>query len=109
VAFGSGGGGSLLQSSPTVLNSSQSFNERGRVGLRSTRKYAVRAAPVLRSLRAVPALLLTVREVAHGIGVSRATVYRWAEEGRLRHVRLSSNVLRFRPEDLAAFIAGRAR
>jgi excisionase family DNA binding protein len=53
--------------------------------------------------------LLGVRDVARRLGVSTATVYRWAEEGTLPHVRLSSNILRFRPQDVAEFIASRFR
>jgi excisionase family DNA binding protein len=53
--------------------------------------------------------LLGVREVARRLGVSTATVYRWASEDTLPSFRLSSNILRFRPEDMAAVVAGRLR
>ena len=53
--------------------------------------------------------LLCVKEVARRLGVSTASVYRWAEEGSLPHVRLSSNILRFRAEDVSAFVVDRLR
>ncbi len=49
--------------------------------------------------------LLTVRQVADRLGVCAATVYKWTADGTLPHVRIA-NVIRFRPADLAAIIAG---
>ena len=48
--------------------------------------------------------LLTVREVAARLGVSRATVYKLCTEGTLPHLRLS-NVIRFDPDALEAYLA----
>lgn len=47
--------------------------------------------------------LLTVREVAQRLKVSRATVYSLVARGKLPHVRVS-NAIRFRRADLEAFI-----
>jgi len=48
--------------------------------------------------------LLTVRQVAQFLGVCTATVYKWAAQGVLPHVRII-NVIRIRPGDLSALIA----
>jgi len=48
--------------------------------------------------------LLTVRQVAAQFGVCTVTVYKWAVDGVLPHVRIV-NVVRVRPEDLTTFIA----
>jgi excisionase family DNA binding protein len=52
------------------------------------------------------AALLTVREVATLLRVSTATIYALAASRELLHVRVS-NALRFRPEDLEAYISRR--
>jgi len=52
--------------------------------------------------------LLTVRQVAQFLGVCTATVYKWAAEGVLLHVRIV-NVIRIRPEDLTRFVNERSR
>lgn len=49
--------------------------------------------------------LLTAGEVAARLRVNRVTVYRWADEGSLRSVRLGRRALRFRVEDVDDFIA----
>jgi transposase len=51
-----------------------------------------------------PTGLLTRREVQERLKVSRATLKRWAHEGRLVGVRLSPHVLRYAPEAVAAFL-----
>jgi excisionase family DNA binding protein len=48
--------------------------------------------------------LLSVRQVANLLGVCTATVYKWAAQGVLPHVRII-NVIRIRPQDLSALIA----
>jgi excisionase family DNA binding protein len=48
--------------------------------------------------------LLTVREVIDRLGVSRATLYRLLDSGRLPGVRIGPRTLRFRPEVVEAFI-----
>ena len=45
--------------------------------------------------------LLTTSQAALILHVSDETVRRWAEEKRIRHLRLPSGQLRFRPSDLA--------
>jgi len=52
--------------------------------------------------------LLTVRRVAVHLGVCTATVYKWAKDGVLPHVRIV-NVIRVRPADLATFVTRNAR
>ena len=56
--------------------------------------------------RVPSAALLTVREVATLLRVSTATIYALAASRELLHVRVS-NALRFRPEDLEAYISRR--
>ena len=51
--------------------------------------------------------LLTVRQVAELIGVCAATVYKWAADGVLPHVRIV-NVIRIRREDLNRLLSVRA-
>ena len=52
--------------------------------------------------------LFTVRQVAELVGVCAATVYRWAAEGVLPHVRIV-NVIRIRRGDLNRLLAARAQ
>jgi len=59
-------------------------------------------------VRLVAAALLTVREVATLLRVSTATIYALAARQKLPHVRVS-NAVRFRPEDVEAFITGVGR
>ncbi len=49
-----------------------------------------------------------MRQVAQFLGVCTATVYKWAAEGVLPHVRIV-NVIRIRPEDLTRFVNERSR
>ena len=51
--------------------------------------------------------LLTTRAVAEYVGLSPETILRRYRAGELRGVRLASNVLRFRPGDVAAWLEGR--
>jgi excisionase family DNA binding protein len=60
----------------------------------------------LRALRGGAEDLLTVRQVATGLSISTATVYKLVERGELPHVRIS-NAVRVAPEDLAAFLRRR--
>lgn len=48
--------------------------------------------------------VLTATEVAARLRVSRATVYRWADDGTLRCVRIGDTV-RFRADDVDALLA----
>jgi excisionase family DNA binding protein len=52
--------------------------------------------------------LLTAREVAELLGVSVETVLRWARRGELPAIRLPGGALRFRVDELDAWLAGRA-
>jgi PTS system nitrogen regulatory IIA component len=49
------------------------------------------------------AQLLTVDDVARMLRVSKAAVYRWAEDGKIR-ARKAGTLLRFRVEDVEDFL-----
>jgi excisionase family DNA binding protein len=48
--------------------------------------------------------LKTAEQVAQIIGVTKGEVWKWARAGRLPAVRLGRRVVRFRDEDVNAFI-----
>lgn len=48
--------------------------------------------------------LLTVRDVAALLSVSRPTIYRYVNEHELPHVRLSGGVLRFREREVEFWV-----
>jgi excisionase family DNA binding protein len=48
--------------------------------------------------------LLTTSQAAKEFGVSDETIRRWAEDKKVRHVRLPSGQLRFRRSDIAAHL-----
>jgi excisionase family DNA binding protein len=52
--------------------------------------------------------LLTARAVASQLAVSPETVLRWVRRGELPAIRLPSGALRFRSEELAAWLEERA-
>jgi excisionase family DNA binding protein len=52
--------------------------------------------------------LLTAREVADLLGVSTETALRWVRQGKLPAIRLPGGAIRFREEEVEAWIAGRA-
>lgn len=52
--------------------------------------------------------LLTAREVADRLGVSRDTVLRWTRDGKLPGFRLPGGALRYREEAIEAWLADRA-
>lgn len=52
----------------------------------------------------VPAALLNVADVAEILGVDRRTVFRYISSGKLKARRLSPQTLRFKREDVDAFI-----
>jgi excisionase family DNA binding protein len=53
--------------------------------------------------------LLTAREVAELLAVSVETVLRYARRGELPAIQLPGGQLRFREDDLDAWVAARAR
>ena len=53
--------------------------------------------------------LQTARQVADLLGVSPKTVLRWSSRGELPAVRLPGGAVRFRPDDLDAWITERTR
>ena len=48
-------------------------------------------------------------EFAKHFGISRDTVYRWIDEGRLKPARIGPRVWRFRPSQVAAFTVERTQ
>ena len=58
----------------------------------------------LRQLPSLPASLLSVRDVAAVLGVSKATIYKLCDRGDLVHMRVS-NTIRFRREEVERFLA----
>lgn len=53
------------------------------------------------------AATLTAPEAARHLGVPASTLRRWANDDRIRHVRLPSGRLRFDLADLDAYLAPR--
>ena len=51
--------------------------------------------------------LLTTREVAELLGVSSESVLRWVRRGDLPAIRLPGGAIRFRPDDIEAWLADR--
>ena len=52
-------------------------------------------------------MLLTAREAAQALGISRALLYALVSEGKIRRVKIHkgrSGAVRFRPTDLEAFV-----
>jgi excisionase family DNA binding protein len=48
--------------------------------------------------------LLTVREVADQLGVSTGALLRWTRDGRVPAVKLPSGAVRYRPEQIEAWL-----
>ena len=93
--------GSDSRRSPGLAGSSNRFAAHLLHGDRETE-------PQSRGLVAAAAPLLSTREVADRLSVSRATVYKLVEQGDLPHVRVL-NSIRVRPADLAAYLDGSAK
>ena len=51
-----------------------------------------------------PAELITSGQAASLVGVTDETIRRWADQGRIRHVRLPSGQLRFHRADIEALV-----
>jgi excisionase family DNA binding protein len=47
-------------------------------------------------------VLITAEEAAARVGVSRMTIYRWAEEGRIRSARVGPRLIRINAADIDA-------
>ena len=52
--------------------------------------------------------LLTARQVAELLGVSAETVLRWTRRGELPAIKLPGGAIRFREDELGAWLAERA-
>jgi len=51
--------------------------------------------------------LLTIREVAEILRVSRRTIERWVKQGKIKAVRIGPHTLRFTPSDVEDLITGK--
>jgi excisionase family DNA binding protein len=51
--------------------------------------------------------LLTAREVAEQLGYSSETILRWTRQHKLRGIRMPDGRLRYRDEDIEAWLAAR--
>jgi excisionase family DNA binding protein len=58
-------------------------------------------------VRGVTGRLWTAREVAEALGFSTETILRWTREGKLPGRRMPGGALRYRPEDLDAWLDAR--
>lgn len=52
--------------------------------------------------------LLTAREVAENLALTPETVLNWQRTGKLPAIKLPSGQIRFRPDELDAWLAARA-
>ena len=52
--------------------------------------------------------LLSVDEVSEMLGVTKATIYSWTSRNKIPHIKLSKRLLKFRKNDIEAWIAKRA-
>lgn len=56
--------------------------------------------PAATSPPAAPPRLLTYRQFAEALGVSKRSVYEWVRTGQVTPVRLGPKVVRFHPDEL---------
>ena len=92
------------QRSPALPNSSESLEPAPRDAVQRSQGSTTIRKNFATNLLPPIERLLTVRQVAAQFGVCTVTVYKWAVDGVLPHVRIV-NVVRVRPEDLTTFIA----
>jgi excisionase family DNA binding protein len=59
-------------------------------------------------MASVTGRLLTARQVADTLGVSAETVLRWTRRGDLPAIRLPGGAIRYREDELDAWLAARA-
>jgi excisionase family DNA binding protein len=52
--------------------------------------------------------LLSVDELSEILGVTKATIYSWTSRNKIPHIKLSKRLLKFRKNDIEAWIARRA-
>lgn len=51
--------------------------------------------------------LLTAADIGRLLNVSKATVYRWSEEGRLPHLKLGEKCIRYEETEVLAWLEER--
>jgi excisionase family DNA binding protein len=51
--------------------------------------------------------LLTAADIGRLLNVSRATVYRWSEDGKLPHLKLGDRCIRYEEAEVLAWLAER--
>src|SRR5712671_269918 len=96
------------QASSTLRNAAEPFRSAPLPAVQGSQRFVTIHRDFATNLLPAIEQLLTVRQVAQFLGVCTATVYKWAAEGVLPHVRIV-NVIRIRPEDLTRFVAERSR
>jgi excisionase family DNA binding protein len=52
--------------------------------------------------------LLNVDELSEILGVTKATIYSWTSRNKIPHIKLSKRLLKFKKNDIEAWIAKRA-
>jgi len=62
----------------------------------------------MRTVGGMTGRLLTAREVGEFLGVSTESVLRWSRRGELPAIRLPGGAIRFRQDDLDAWLMARA-
>ncbi|TMB37884.1 MAG: helix-turn-helix domain-containing protein [Deltaproteobacteria bacterium] len=96
------------QASSTLPNAAEPFRSAPLPAVQGSQRFVTIHRDFATNLLPAIEQLLTVRQVAQFLGVCTATVYKWAAEGVLPHVRIV-NVIRIRPEDLTRFVNERSR
>jgi len=96
------------QASSTLPNAAEPFRSAPLPAVQGSQRFVTIHRDFATNLLPAIEQLLTVRQVAQFLGVCTATVYKWAAEGVLPHVRIV-NVIRIRPEDLSRFVNERSR
>jgi excisionase family DNA binding protein len=65
-------------------------------------------SPRFRAKLILPERLLSVREAAERLNISRASLYKLCAQNQVAHVRVG-NAIRFAPEDLSGFLRARRK
>ena len=96
------------QASSTLPNAAEPFRSAPLPAVQGSQRFVTIHRDFATNLLPAIEQILTVRQVAQFLGVCTATVYKWAAEGVLPHVRIV-NVIRIRPEDLTRFVDEKSR
>jgi excisionase family DNA binding protein len=52
--------------------------------------------------------LINIVQVSEMLGVTRATIYSWTSQNKIPHIKLSKRLLKFREDEIMAWIAQRS-